>query len=261
MDVKQIDMIGNIVGYGLAAFTVLSLVYRHSLLGSYRNVFKWPYREMYAFIVASEKRAYLIRQTGMLFMAVTAPLFLPFQVPIGLLAALVAGVLISLHYLFTPPAVLFLSSSFPGAEQSFDVIRRAIAPHRAVALLSERQVPDVRLNSSSWDNLRTLDETVWRDTVHRLMTMAHIVIIDLRVMTDNVHDELTRLLASPHVHKTLCVTDNDSEALFLEVIRGQPQGRTIEQVTVMTVIPSVRRRVATLNQMNIKHPTTPPTVQ
>lgn len=242
MDVKQFDSIGNIVGYGLAAVAVLSLGYRHSLLGMYKNILKWPYREMYAFIVASRKRDYLIRQSGMIVVAVTAPLYLPFQVPIGLLAALVAGILVSLHYLFTPPGVLFLSSSFPGVEQSFDAIRDAIAPQRVVALLSERQIPDIRPNCASWDNLRTLDETTWRDTVHRLMALAQIVVIDLRVMTDNVHDELMRLMDSPYATKVLCITDDETGEILRNIIHDHPQGQSVELVNVMTAIAAIRKR-------------------
>lgn len=261
MDAKQIDSIGNIVGYGLAVFAVLSLGYRHFLLGSYRNVFKWPYREMYAFIVASKQRDYLIRQVVLLVVAVSAPLYLPFHVPIGLLAALVAGLLVSLHYLLTPPALLFLSSSFPGVAQSFEVIRAAVAPQRAVALLAERQIPYVRLNSSSWDNLRTLDKTEWRDTVLRLMALARVVVIDSRIMTDNVHDELMRLMDSSHATKALCVTDAHTEELLHNILRDHPRGQFVEQVDVMNVITAIRRRSAERIKGDTDRPTTSPTVQ
>jgi hypothetical protein len=244
MDARQLDSVGNIGGYALAAFALLSVVYRHCLLGPYRNILRWPYREMYKFVAASRRRDYLIRQAAIMVFAITAPWYLPIRVPIGMLAALAAGTLVSLHYLFTPPAVLFLSASFPGAEQSFDVIRTAMAPRRVVALLAERQIPVVRLSSSSWDNLRTLDETAWRDTVHRLMAMAQVVVIDLRVLTDNVRDEFMRLIESPYAAKALCVTDAATETLFRDIIHNCPQGSELQQADVETVIPAMRRRIA-----------------
>jgi hypothetical protein len=63
-----------------------------------------------------------------LVLAATPVLFPSISIPPGMTLAVLSGILVSLQYLFMPPSVLFLASSAPGIEASFNALRRAAEP-------------------------------------------------------------------------------------------------------------------------------------
>ena len=119
-------------------------------------------------------------------------------------------------YQLLPPSVIVLGTS---RHEMFDMrhwLERAVNPYRVVVLLEPastigKQESNFRKNQFNWDNLRTSDSH-WRDTAFCLIEMSPALVIDARVHTMGVAEEILRISNSNLIHKSIFVENEDNTA-------------------------------------------------
>jgi hypothetical protein len=130
--------------------------------------------------------------------------FAPFLTSFWPFALLVTS-LCSLPFLSfsVPPAIIFLGTS---DEQTVSLMRNiywAISPLRVVALLDFPWW----LGIIRYDNLRTRNDPTWRAVVWGLMDTVPLVVVDTRVASPAVVEEVIRMLNPVRQGKALFVSD------------------------------------------------------
>ena len=124
-------------------------------------------------------------------------------------------------YQAVPPAVLFLAAS---RTESFELryrLERGLHPYRVVCLLDPGLAdPEMhglfKRNTFEWDNLWATRISKWQTTVHPLMDMASFILVDARVGTPGVIEEISRIVAAGLFRKTLFIVDEAGNAAALE---------------------------------------------
>jgi hypothetical protein len=128
-----------------------------------------------------------------------------------------AGVFAFVGYSCLPPRMLFLAASRPEQRSLALEMIRAVSPGRVVFLLSDDFSMGIYQHDDfSRNNLRTAKDVDWRDVVHPLFDMVPLVVIDTRVTTPPVSEELVRILSTSSSQKTLFVVDDRGESPVLD---------------------------------------------
>src|SRR5262249_15671421 len=115
-------------------------------------------------------------------------------------------------YQAVPPTVLVLGASRSETFQLRYRLERGLNPYRVVCLLDPELARaeisgSFQRNGLEWDNLRTSSTDQWRAAVHSLMLIASFIVLDARVGTPRVCDEVSHLITAGLSHKTLFVGD------------------------------------------------------
>ncbi len=142
-----------------------------------------------------------------------------------------------LLYQALPPSALLLGTSRPETATFRFRLERGLHPYRVVVLLepaavTTRTTSRFQSNYLEWDNLRT-SEGAWHSTVFGLMETVPVLVIDTRVPSDGVVEEVQRLLARRLLEKTLLVTKDDGLAPAVAKAGVQaPTGILVREVEV-----------------------------
>lgn len=147
-------------------------------------------------------------------------------------------------YQALPPSVIVLGTS---RHEMFDMrhwLERAVNPYRVVVLLEPESSVDkkdsvFRKNQFSWDNLRTSDGH-WRDTAFRLIEMSPILVIDARVHTKGVAEEILRIFNSNLIHKALFVENEDKTAPAINESGVKYDKREFRMVEVSEIVTELK---------------------
>ena len=116
-----------------------------------------------------------------------------------------------------PPGILFLASSSRKSGKTLNIIRnsRSAAGLRIVYLLNElADVSDFlpRSNTFIQNNLRVIDDSLWKDVVHRLCMVTPIIVIDTRIVTKCIIHELQLIEKNGLLPRTLMITKENGSA-------------------------------------------------
>jgi hypothetical protein len=109
-----------------------------------------------------------------------------------------------------PPAIIVLASSSPSTYELVDMVGHWLFPLRHVALLDGQRIRVGRLPPVMFGplaNLRTSGD-VWRTSVHDLVELVALVVLDTRVTTPAVQEEIGHMLLSSRLSRTLFVTQD-----------------------------------------------------
>jgi hypothetical protein len=135
-------------------------------------------------------------------------------IPLGFV---LAGVIAFVGYSCLPPTILFLAPSRSQQRKLALEMIRALRPHRAVFLLSDDLSVGIYDQADfSRDNLRTPKDVDWRDVVHPLIDIIAMVVIDTRVDSPPVSEEIARLISTNSLAKTVFVVGNRGESPALQ---------------------------------------------
>jgi hypothetical protein len=127
------------------------------------------------------------------------------------------GVISFIGYSCLPPAVLFLAASQPAQRYLAVELVRAFNPFRVVYLLSDDiSVGIYDHEDFSRNNLRTPDDVDWRSVVHPLMDMAPTVVIDTRIPSPAVVEEIQRMVQNGSICKCIFVTKDSGGSPALD---------------------------------------------
>lgn len=130
----------------------------------------------------------------------------------------VSGVLM---IILLPPTVIFLGSSDKSG-RLLETVAGNLFPYRVVSLLdASRLGPTIWANKQ--DNLRTIRGDSWRSTVHRLVGITPLTIVDARPVTPAVCEEIEYMLHSDRVDRALFVINDDGSAPGLTSVRADWQ--------------------------------------
>jgi len=111
-----------------------------------------------------------------------------------------------------PPTVVLLAASSEGGSKAFTGVSLSLHPLRVVALLGKRRADWIGKFVTQFDNLRTMDDDEWRSWVKWLTELSPIVIVDTRVASPAVAEEVELMLRPRNVEKALFIVGNDGEA-------------------------------------------------
>lgn len=148
-------------------------------------------------------------------------------------------------YQALPPSVIVLGTS---RHEMFDMrhwLERAVNPYRVVVLLEPASTVDkqdsvFRKNQFNWDNLRTSDGH-WRDTAFRLIEMSPTLVIDARVHTMGVAEEILRISNSNLIHKALFVENEDKTAPAINESGMKYDKTELQKVKVSEIVPKLKK--------------------
>jgi hypothetical protein len=148
-------------------------------------------------------------------------------------------------YQALPPSVVVLGTS---RHEMFDMrhwLERAVNPYRVVVLLEPASTVDkqdtvFRKNQFNWDNLRTSDGH-WRDTAFRLIEMSPTLVIDARVHTMGVAEEILRISNSNLIHKALFVENEDQTAPAINESGVKYHKTELQIVKVAEIVPKLKK--------------------
>lgn len=148
-------------------------------------------------------------------------------------------------YQALPPSVVVLGTS---RHEMFDMrhwLERAVNPYRVVVLLEPASTVDkqdtvFRKNQFNWDNLRTSDGH-WRDTAFRLIEMTPTLVIDARVHTTGVAEEILRISNSNLIHKALFVENEDNTAPAINESGMKYDKTELQIVKVSEIVPKLKK--------------------
>jgi hypothetical protein len=123
-------------------------------------------------------------------------------------------------FLLPPTAIVLGSTSDSG--ELLAITAQQFFPFRVVSLLDGK-----RLGSAIFlhkiDNLRTMRDSSWRNAVHRLAQISPIVIVDARMKTPAVIEEIEHMLHEDKVPKAAFVVNDDGSAPGLEELAANRQ--------------------------------------
>ena len=120
--------------------------------------------------------------------------------------------------LLLPPVAIVLANSSRASGQLLEAVSRCLFPYRVVSLLDGEHLGPTMF-ASPHDNLRTLLGNSWRGTVHRLVDISPIVIVDARSATPPLCEEIGYMLDRSRVGKAVFVVNADGSAPGLEASR------------------------------------------
>jgi hypothetical protein len=152
-----------------------------------------------------------------------------------------------LFYQALPPSVLLLGTSRPETGIFRYQLERALHPYRVIVLLEPAAVTTradsaFRRNLLEWDNLRT-SEGGWHSAVFGLLETVPALVIDARVPSTGVVEEVRRVSTRGLLEKTLFVTADDGVAPAVGEARVQiPSGILVRDAEVATRLKAGRLR-------------------
>ena len=130
---------------------------------------------------------------------------------------MLGGVFAFVGYSCLPPTVVFLAASQPEQRILAVELVSAISPCRVIFLLSEGVGIGVYNHDDfSRNNLRMGKDEDWRKIVHLLIDMSPIIVVDTRVATPPVSEEVIRIISTNSFGKTLCVVGSHGESPALD---------------------------------------------
>ena len=175
-------------------------------------------------MVFSSRRGALTFLVLLLFAGQTAWVVLFRGVPVGsyfvrINLAIACGVLM---IILLPPTAIVLASSSGESGRLLEAVARSFFPYRVVSLLDgSRLAPTIWANKN--DNLRTILGRTWRSTVHRLVDISPITIVDARSATPPVCEEIQYMLHPDRVGRAVFVINDDGSAPGLREVRSDWQ--------------------------------------
>jgi hypothetical protein len=142
-----------------------------------------------------------------------------------------ALVLFQLHiwvYQSVPPTVLLLGNSRLQTIRLRERLERGLHPYRVIVFLDASVVSSGSLtrfqdNLLRWDNFRTANVKDWRTVVHPIMNFVPILVIDTRVASPFVVEEVCHALDKDLAHKTVFLAGSDGQAPALDAAGIQPK--------------------------------------
>jgi hypothetical protein len=142
----------------------------------------------------------------------------------GMPAAIAAVVLIQFA---APPSVVVLGTSTNEGRRLFSKVRRAV-PGRSLSLL-QSGVLDV-IEGPSFT--RTSDPA-WQSTVRELMQIAPMIVVDARLTSAAVRQEVEWIVDSVLRHRTVFITADDGRDVVLQELRASRSDVSVDDLTVI----------------------------
>lgn len=126
--------------------------------------------------------------------------------------AIACGIL--MHFLL-PPAAIVLASSSGDSAALLKSTSVSFFPLRVVSLLNGAHLGGSAF-ASEHDNLRTISGQTWRESVHRLVDITQLVIVDARSTTPPVCEEIRYMRDPSRITKALFIVNDDGSAPGLD---------------------------------------------
>lgn len=148
-----------------------------------------------------------------------------------------------------PPSVVLLGTS---RHELFDLrhwLERALNPYRVVVLLEpvstiDKQDNVFRKNQFNWDNLRTSDGK-WRFTAFSLIELSPTLVIDARIHTMGVAEEIFRISKSNLIQKALIISNEDGTVPAIDAAEIKFNPGELNIVKVTEVVTGLKKMVLT----------------
>ncbi len=134
-------------------------------------------------------------------------------------------------YQALPPSILLLGASGAGTLALRHALERGLYPYRVVVLLEPTAAISATdslftRNLFEWDNVRTSDGA-WRASVFSLLETVPAIVVDTRLSTQGVVEEIQRMFNYQLDDKALFVTDDEGIAPALSAARVQVQAGSV----------------------------------
>ena len=201
---------------------------------------------MLRLVLSSRRGAFILTVVAMHFVGMGAYLAQgepPDSYFLRIMLVTVAMVLMSI---LLPPVAIVLASSSPPSGELLRTVAKHLAPLRVVSLLDGKYLGP-RNWTSKEDNLRTILGNSWRSAVHRLIEITPLVIIDTRVVTDAVCEEIRHMLNEERVGKAIFIVERDGSSPGVRACDVD----TTEVVLISCTLEDVPRTIAAFQRSTI----------
>ena len=124
----------------------------------------------------------------------------------------------------TLPGILFLSASSTVSHLLLEDIReelteKTLRGSRVVSLIVPDALSSYSRNKFDIDSFRTIDERKWLSSVNRIMSIVPIIILDTRVKTEALNQEINIILDDPRfLNKTYFIVKSNKKSMHLDLI-------------------------------------------
>ncbi len=150
------------------------------------------------------------------------------------------------YNLIMPPTVLFLGSSTNLTIETKRNLTSSLFPLRVISFLSNRDCQEFYqdldrpgLFRSNWDNLRSASGQDWQRLVSSFMDLAKIIIVETRIPTEAVIQEIEWLLEPDRKTKSCFIIGDDGSSPVLEAFSGIQKG-SLKCITEKELIPWIK---------------------
>lgn len=123
-----------------------------------------------------------------------------------------------LMMIILPPSAIVLASSSFQSRWLLETIVWGFKPLRVITLLDASRLGTI-LIAARHDNLRRFGGQSWQPIVHRLIDIAPLVIVDARIFTPQVREEIEYMLQPERVRRAVFIINDDRSAPGLQAIQ------------------------------------------
>jgi hypothetical protein len=146
-----------------------------------------------------------------------------------------------------PPAVLLLTTSRWESVRLFTRLARGVWPYRVALLLDPKSCDESRHSKLHWQgfedaNLRLPPHVDWRVAMRSLASFVPFVVLDARVATAAVIEEVRHVAASPdRLRKTYFISDNNGAVPALDAAELLHRRATANTCALEEIVDRLRR--------------------
>jgi hypothetical protein len=139
--------------------------------------------------------------------------------------------LCGLSHALMPPSVLCLSSSREDAIWIQERIATSCFPHRVVSLYRLDPLNERNPSNIEADIFRTRDDSQWRSAVRTLLKIAPVLVIDTRLDTSALREEIACVFESKLDYKAILILSVEGEVLGLQGLHESKRNAACLHVT------------------------------
>ena len=121
-----------------------------------------------------------------------------------------------------PPGVVYLGASEPPGVSFVHKLMFAIAPMKVTHLLNTFKSDPMLGDQVHMSEYRVTKE--WQEAIRRLCGIAPLIILDLRIFTSFVLEEVHLILSCDQRHRTIFLTEDDGQAPILDSLETFQDG-------------------------------------
>jgi len=148
--------------------------------------------------------------------------------------------LLAINIACLPPAVLLLGVSRRECWMLADPLKRAISPLKCIHLLDSSLEPNRFLRAEvRRTEFRLWRQVDWQYVVRRLSGIVPLIIVDARVESDQLSEEINQIIKSGFHERTLFLCDEQGESRALDSI-AIPSDIVLKVLTPERMIPLLR---------------------
>jgi len=224
-----------LLGFTLIQWFATIRMYRFLPRNAIKRMMQLAWRTVKAFLVGSS----LLAMLGAVGIVLLPDRFEP--LPVSLFSQLTFGLCV-ISFVYLPPSILLLGVSDQTNAGLYYEVMCAALPLKLVHMLNDFNFGAIHGGPLNYFRYRALPIADWKAVISDLMLMAPIIVMDIRIVTKPVLDEVNMILSLGLCDKTIFVINQNGSSQVLDLIRNTTDQSVLPINTIRSdqVISSLR---------------------